>query len=259
VKKILVALSVILFLTPFVLATGPTPTYTGYAGGYGVGAPQGMGTAIPGQGQLAVQYGTQGSHLIWLAPAAASINAFATITIATATISTPLLPPTTTMTLAQGSFTNEITPRNLVFVSSCVYNTTAYIKGQAIVTGTDLFGNTQSETILFSTGTTASTGIPGYLGIGNYAYRSVTSVVVSFSSTTYNSAAPSSLIIYMGSGVKLGMNCQPDAQTQIQPVNEAGSLSTSYTAVLSPYWTMQFNSAPNGSNNYSVDVQPRMK
>ena len=201
--------------------------------------------------------------LVWVAPEAASGTAYATITIATYTTTTnALLAPTTAMTLAIGSYTDVITPRNLVFLASSTYaGGTSYVKSSALVTGTDLFGNTQTETIAFSTSST----VPNYTGIGNRAWSSVTSVTITNSSCTVGNV--STLVYYMGSGAKLGLsaylvNASSSTGTEVLKVIENKTLvvpNTWASGFNTTYQTYTPAAATDGSKNYVIYLVPKTR
>lgn len=149
---------------------------------------------------------------------------------------------TTSYTLTNGDFTDIITPRNLVIISSATTAPTATFSGSVLITGTDAKGRAATETITISTNTTL-------YGTGNKAWSSVTSLALVITSTGNVSTAAFKLQV--GSGNKIGMPADIQAAGDIYKVIEAGALTT--TAVISAvYDTITFVNATDGSKDYHV-------
>jgi hypothetical protein len=169
--------------------------------------------------------------------AAASNTSFMNLEKSTAT----LVSAATTYTLAKGDYTDTIVPRNLVIISSC--NQGAAYVGSALVTGVDHRGYAVTETIAVSTFTSTAKGT------GYYAWRSVTSIKLTTTSTT-----ATTLKLQIGCGTKIGLKNQLTSSAKIGKVIEAGAVSTTYT-VSTDYSTITFADAPDGSKDYTVDME----
>jgi hypothetical protein len=180
------------------------------------------------------------SPVIYLAPATASGTAYKVLNISSATI----MAAATTWTLASSMYTDIITPRNLVFVSSAATTNTAQVMSlSALVTGVDAKGNSATETITFSTTT----------GTGNIAWSTITSVVVS--ATAVGTGADTNITIDMGSGVKIGLPCDLISSSEVLKVTENAALSTTYT-LSTTYDTITFAAAPDSTKHYVVWLRP---
>jgi hypothetical protein len=180
---------------------------------------------------------------IWLAPEIASATAYKILNISSATI----MASATTWTLANTDYTNVITPRNLVFVSSCATTNSAQAMSlSALVTGIDARGNSTTETITFSTTT----------GTGNIAWSSVTSIKVT--ATKVGTGADTNISIDVGSGVKIGLSNSCVASGDMLKVLENGAISTTYT-LNTTYSTITFASAPNSTQHYQVLYKVRTR
>ncbi|MGA2875357.1 MAG: hypothetical protein ABSE82_07435 [Nitrososphaerales archaeon] len=237
-KKLLLLALALVSLSAIVYAE---PTYTGGNGnnGFVIGSKNQMkATALtPTEGQLMVINPTFNQQMVFSAPEAASQSAYMTVSVATMT----LVAGATTFPLANGTYTNTITPRNLVIVSTAP--ATAAVVGSAFVQGVDCMGIARSETI--SVSTNVATGV--------WAYSSVTSVT--FTITSINNLPVS---LQIGSGNAIGVPAMLDSTSEILKVIENKALSTSYT-YSTTYNTITFAAAPDGTKNYIVYAMPKMR
>jgi hypothetical protein len=179
----------------------------------------------------------------WIDPAAASATAYANTSISTAT----LILGTTELTLAKGDYTDIITPRNVALkVSFATGAATTTVVGNCVITGTNARGLAAEETITISTTSAA----------GNVAWRTITSVEWTVTSITGRETANNALL-QLGSGTKIGLPNDAVYTADIEKVNEAGSLTTTYTLDLT-YDTITFVNAPDGSKDYTVWQKVRL-
>ena len=220
-----------------------TGTSTGDSGGLVVGTEVDQGTFTVTGGQLWVTNPTFDPPVVYVAPATASATAYKVLNISSATI----MAAATTWTLANANYTDMITPRNLVFVSSAATTNTAQVMSlSALVTGKNQRGEATTETIAFSTTT----------GTGSVAWSTVTSVKIT--ATTVGTGADTNITIDMGSGVKIGLPADLNTSGEVLKVIENAALSTTYTLNVI-YDTITFAAAPDSTKHYQVWLRPRMR
>ena len=136
-------------------------------------------------------------------------------------------------------------PRNVTFT---VGGTAAQSPTSAVITGTDINGDSLTETVAI----TASAGT--YAGVK--AFRTITSVV-------YGAAGGTGATVSIGYGAVFGLSRK--AKTRAGAVNRgieisAGSVVTNGTLVVAgtsgPNGTYAPNSAPDGSKDYAIAYEP---
>ncbi len=165
-------------------------------------------------------------------PAAATVTgAFTTVTDLTAT---------NVQTIAAEDVTDPVWPRNAVFVVTDTSGASTNLSGYVTVAGTDVAGNTVSETLTKAAGTTATL-------TGSVAFKTVTSVQHLFQ----NGAVEDTLA--MGYGVKLGL----PVDTRVQKVTGVlasykDGVADAVSALGTTYGTVTMTTAPNATNNYEV-------
>ncbi len=170
-------------------------------------------------------------------PATASATAYDTASISTTT----LVAGATTLTLANGDYTDMIHPRNVVAVIDFATGiATTTVAGTLLITGVNTRGTASTESLTVSTNSAT----------GSVAWSTITSLVWTITSVTGRESAENANL-KLGSGVKMGIDNDVTAAADITKVIEAGSLTTTYT-LNTTYDTISFVTAPNGSNDYTV-------
>lgn len=176
----------------------------------------------------------------FLAPAAASATAYdAGQSISTTT----LVSGTTTLTLANGDYTDMIHPRNLEFVVGfAVGQATTTVTGSVVVTGFGARYQALTETVVVST-TAAQT---------SNAFSSVTSTAWTVTAVSGRVDTDNALL-KMGSGDALGIPANLQAAGDLYKAIEAGALaiSTGYT-LDTTVDTYTPETVTDGSNNYEL-------
>ena len=180
------------------------------------------------------------------APETASQTAYFNFSVSTATI----IAAATTYTLANADYTDVITPRNLVIISSV--NAGATYSGTALVTGVNAVGEATTETITVSTNSTV-------YGTGLVAWSTVTSV--KFTSTATTATA---MKFQIGSGNALGLPCKlTSSTTEVLKVIENKALisPSSYSVNFSTvtYNTYTPTAVSDGSKNYIIYLRPSIR
>lgn len=171
-----------------------------------------------------------------IATASSDTYRLCTLTVATATF----VSGGTTWTLASGNYVNKPHGRNITIKAD--FSTgiaTAAVVGAGLVTGTDLRGNSQTETIVFSTVAT--------LGVGVRAWQSVTSIAC----TGTVSSAATAIGFAVGTGNVIGLANNIIKSDNIRKVIENGALTTTYAANAA-YDTIDFVTDGNGTIIYEV-------
>lgn len=131
-----------------------------------------------------------------------------------------------------GPITNPAMPRNIRAVFAASYD-----GGNLTITGTDQFGNTQTETIVAAAASTV---------VGVKVWKTITSIVKA--AVGVNAATVS-----IGTGDKLGLGLLPGSTFYILTVNgvaEAGTLDEANGGITP-------TTVPNGTADYNVLVVPK--
>ena len=171
-----------------------------------------------------------------LAASATDFYRLVTVTLATATF----VSGGTTWLLASTDYSNSPHGRNITIKAD--FSTgiaTAAVTGSGVITGTNMRGSADSETIVFSTVAT--------LGVGVEAWQSITSIAL----TGTVSSAATAIGFAVGTGNVIGLVNNIVKAADIRKVIEAGSLVTTHTANAA-YDTIDFATDGNGSRDYEV-------
>lgn len=252
-KLRIISALLLMFMTAMLHADGSTQR-TGTDSGFWVGnEAQQEGYSFDG-GQMGVYDPLFSPPMVWIDPAAASQTAYMNLAIAASPANiTVLMAGTSAYSLANGDYTDTITPRNVVLIASCT-PAGATCSGYATITGKDMWNKTQTEVISFSTNTTV-------YGTGNRAWSSITSWVPVVTST--GNVAITSIAFQLGSGNKLGMSAViTSTSTEIVKVISAGAVvgKGSYPTMFNTtYNTYTPASVPNGTNDYTVYAIPKKR
>ena len=243
---------IVMLIAPLILASlafaeptrtdssqGGSSSSTGSSGGIVVGTVADQSTYTVTGGMLFVMNPMFNPEITYNSPATASEVAYKNLVVSTTT----LVAGVTTYTLAKGDYTDIITPRNIVIVSSAAAGGST--TGSALVTGLDQFGNVQTETITVSTIAANCAG--------SKAWSTVTSVAITM--TAINNVAVN---IHIGSGVKIGVPADINKNAEILKVIEDKALSTTYTYDKT-YNTITFASAPDSTKIYQLYLCPKMR
>jgi len=194
-------------------------------------------------GSLSVSSGIQNVHEYFSDVPAASSNAVTSGNGLTITSTTLVDSGTTYITR---DLTQMVVPRNLVVRASFTTpsGTTTTLRGMATFYGINNLGINATEPIVFSTADT----------FGSVAWASISSVTIEITSVTAGTFDPANVLVVFGSSDAIGLANVVESTGDIYKLVEAGADNVVDSSVIydSTNYTIIFETAPDGSNDYSV-------
>lgn len=187
-------------------------------------------------GQLQNTSGVVNVKQEFVAPVAKS-----TFSVREISISTASLVGSTTTT---GGITQPAACRNIRIVAAFGTSTaTSTITGSSVLTGYDARGESQTETISFSTTT----------GTGVKAWSKISSFVTTISTYTTATGVESTCKISIGTGDTLGLNNDITSYTDVYKIVETqADVTPTSSNISATYNTYTPADVPDGTSNYEV-------